>query len=380
MPDNIQDLFFSPEPKPPVEIIIDRSRLQAHRDCPLYCKLDMMTEKSLKQPVQGDADASYWTHEEFCFLTDLGLDPEKIVALATDHDANRMRDVGIAFHDVMAQYIAELLAMDVMDDTDALEDLALAADSRFQPDLLHCAKLTGPKFKLWATSYISHEKQYSYRLPRYGPNREDVLLTTKPDLVLYGGTAQELECPDWKSGWGMAGHEFQAAFVSTVLWRSMEDVHQVTWKPFGARKGQWGTFYQYRSESERPWQMTLGDAEAMILSHVRDYVTETEWLPTPGEKRCGWCPFRSACPAPRSCPEIEQDRVAYAEATTVLESALKARKAVLKADYEAHGPIQTKDGAWYLKVTSDRPTFRLRKGTPEYLGEAEAIPDTGAEE
>ena len=101
------------------------------------------------------------------------------------------------------------------------------------------------------------------------------------------------------------------------------------------------------------------------------YIQEDEWAPTPGYERCAWCPYTDLCPAERICADIEEDRVAYAEATGKVARELKARMKIMKADCEAHGPILLEKGYYGTNVISSRPTFGLKPGKPGYVGDVE---------
>lgn len=364
------DVLLSPRPTTPT-ITIDRSTLQNYLMCALYCILERMREKAAKAIAKDEHEDAYWTATEVGLAQSLGTGPVLLVAIHNDRDANRMRDVGTAFHDVMREYISDLIATGTRSSPDMLADLALAGPARFQPDLLHCAKMTGPKFAIWPGSYISHEKQYAYRLEGYGPQREDVLLTTRPDFVAYGNNPRELRCPDWKSGWGMAGMDFQAMFVALILWKALEDIQKVIWIPLHARKGKWGKHYEFIDGAVAPWEENLADCEAVVKRAVIDYLTEDEWKPEPGYRRCQWCPYSDICPSPAMPEQLAEDPVAFADATAVVERNLKTRKLNIKAYTDAHGPLQTEDGWWGTTVMSQKPTFRLNKGTPDYLGEEE---------
>ena len=366
------DALYGPKPPPAVTTVtIDRSTLQNYLQCPRYCILERMTEKVSKAAAKGEPEDNYWNNAEMDLWDGMPYEPPYLLVLHDDEDHNRMRDVGLAFHEVMREYIGDLLATGTRSSPDMLADLALAGPARFQPDLLHCAKMTGSKFAVWPGSYISHEKQYAYRLEGFGPKREDVLLTTRPDFVAYGNNPAELRCPDWKSGWGMAGHDFQAMFVALVLWRSLEDIRKVIWIPLHARKGKWGRHFEYIDGEVAPWEENLADCEAVVKRAVIEYLLEDEWKPRPGYQRCAWCPYADICPAPGVPEALAEDPVAYANATAVLERDLKTRKSNMKAYTEAHGPIQTEDGWWGTSIMSTRPSFRLNRGTPSYMGEEE---------
>lgn len=322
----------------PAPITIDRSTLEDFLTCPLMCHL------KATQPID-------------------------------DADRKRPARIGTAFHDVMNQYISELVATGERGSVDHLSALALAAPAQYQPEVLHCAKLTGARLHFNRQTYIAHEKQYSYKLDRYGPHGEDVILTCKPDLVTWGNSVKEIENPDWKSGWG-EGHDFQALFYAVVLWRSLEGIERVTWRPFRARRGTWGK-PQVFGLGDGLLETSLPEAEAIVKSAVIDYCQRdphdpTEWKPDPGFERCRWCEYMVMCPGARSTQIDKSPEEALAEYAR-LKQCLASRAKELTAHAKANGPICLNDGKnkhwWGLGILSQKPMWGLRKGEPGYLGE-----------
>ena len=329
------------KPKP---ITIDRSTLEVFLSCPLRCHLRET------QPVE-------------------------------DADRKHAARVGQAFHDVMDQYISELVATGERGGVDHLSALALAGDARYQPELLHCAKLTGARFRFWRQSYIAHERQYAYTLPAYGPHGEDVILTCRPDLVTWGGSVKEIEIVDWKTGWG-EDHAFQAMFYAVVLWRSIEGIERVTWRPFRCRKGTWGKPEVFGMQGGFI-ETSLPECESIVKAAVMDYCRRAEsvlaeddgWPADPGVERCRYCEYVRQCPADAESA-IEVAPEAYLAFYLRDQQDLKNRAAELTAYAKANGPI-CHDGYWWgQNIISSRPTWKLNKGEPGYLGDD----DEGADE
>ena len=80
-------LFEPPVPAKVPTITIDRSRLQAHRDCPLYCKLDSMTERAMKDRANDDADWEHWDEFEMELCDSLFENyTDDLIAAHLDHD------------------------------------------------------------------------------------------------------------------------------------------------------------------------------------------------------------------------------------------------------------------------------------------------------
>lgn len=313
-----------PPPKPP-EIIIDRSALEAFMSCPLRFKLRK------EQPIP-------------------------------DADRDRMALVGVEFHSIMEQYISELLADNERHNTENLVALASGGDARFQPDLVHCAHLTGPRVTIWATSYISHEKQYAYRLPKFGPRGEDVLLTCRPDLVTYGSDSSEVIVRDWKTGFGKTGFGFQSMFYSVVVWKAHEGIERIAWQPFFCRFGRWGKRDEYDVAQ-------MAENENIIKTAVIQYLQEEDYAPNPGGERCRWCEYHKQCPVNDSYFDIDDTPTDYLQAYIKLGAGVKAMKKKLDAKAKATGPICL-DGQWYgADPIRDRVTYRLNKGSPGYIGE-----------
>lgn len=313
-----------PEPKPVIEI--QRSDLELYLRCPLQYRL-------LKE--HGDED----------------------------HDANRPREVGIEFHRIMAEYISHLLASQQTRDPDELIRMAIGGNPRFQPELVHCAHLTAPRVGVWATQYINHEEKYAYVLPNFGPHGEDVALSCELDLCMYGDGPGEVRITDWKTGYGKTGFDFQAMFYVTVLAHSREGVDVATWQPFFCRFGTWGKREEFDAEK-------LHESEGIIKQAAMDFLSEEDWLPTPGAERCKWCAHWEECPVGHDAMGVEDDPVGYANATAMLKLELAKRMANMKAHVIATGePIQTDDGWYGVNVLSQRPQFGLNKGTPGYIGQ-----------
>ncbi len=274
-----------------------------------------------------------------------------------DADANRMRDIGVAFHEVMKDYIQELVDARQAHDTPSLKALAAAAPAKYQPDILLLADLTGPRVRVRHMDYISHETQYAYVLPKYGPAGEDVALTCCPDMVTRGRQPNSLWLPDWKTGYLREGFDFQAMFSAVVMWRSLQDIEHVTWHPFFCRFGSWGPRFEFD-------EAQLAEAEIIVQQAIMDYLTENEWLPTPGERRCGWCPYTEKCDADRRFGDIGKSPEQFALATLKVEAELKDRVKAQKAWVHGHGSIVV-DGQWYGEThLTEKVVCRWRKGEP----------------
>ena len=315
------------KPRTVPEIILDRSELGLYLSCPFQCKLNR----------EGK--------------------PE-------DHDLSRPALVGIAFHAVLAEYVTELLQRGERSDPDALADLALAGPAKYQPDLLHLAKLTGPRLRIHRTAYIAHEQQYAYKIPNLGPAGETVVLTCRPDLVMYGEAPESLWLPDWKTGWGKSGFDFQAMFYSVVAWRAHEGIESVCWQPFHCRFGTWGPRFEFDAQR-------LAESEAIIQRAAMDYLIEEDWSPTPGMERCRWCPFTEKCGADRRFPEIDKNPEGFLQGFLKAEASVADMKKALVAKYNASGPIRH-DGRkkWGVKPPSTRRTYGLyEEDDPECVGE-----------
>lgn len=325
MSTSLYDAIMAPPQRP--EIVVQRSELERHVSCPAQARFER------DQPI-GDADTE------------------------------RLRDVGIAFHAIMAEYIDELLQSGQRHDPASLIALASAGDAALQPDLLHLAKLTGPRVSMYRPLHISHETQYAYNLAAYGPKGEDVVLTCCPDLVMQGNSPSSLWLPDWKTGWGKSGFEFQAMFYAVVMARSHEDIDEITWQPFFCRFGTWGPRHIFGPGE-------IDEAEAIIKQAIMQFLTETDWAPNPGSERCRICPYVERCDAERRFSDIEASAEDFARGTIKLEHELKARHDAMKAWVKGHGPIEL-DGQWYgANPMKEKVTYKWNKGSPGFLGEDE---------
>lgn len=284
---------------------------------------------------------------------------------AEDADLKAAANQGIEFHRIMDEYVTFLLTTGERRNADALKDLALDGTPAFQPALVEMATLTGQRVTIWTPEYISHEKQYAYRLVGFGPKGEDILLTCRPDLVLYGREGPEaLYLPDWKTGRGRTGFEFQAMFYAVVLWRAHEQVKSVTWQPFFCRFGSWGPRLEYD-------EAALAEAECIVKRAVIDYLQEEEFAPTPGTERCRWCPYTEHCDADRRFPDLDKDPEGFLGAYIALQARLKDMGTALRAKAKAIGAIQLDDEYFGTKILSDRPQTKLHKGKPGYIGSDE---------
>jgi len=283
-------------------------------------------------------------------------------AKGEDADLHRAANVGIEFHAIMADYISLLLSTGERRNPGALLDGALGGRADYQPELVEMATLTGQRVTIWTPEYIAHEKQYAYRMPGCGPKGEDVLLTCRPDLVLYGREGPEaLYLPDWKTGRSKTGFDFQAIFYAVVLYRAHEQVKSVTWQPFFCRFGSWGQRFEYD-------EAALGEAENIIKRAVMDFLQEDEFAPTPGIERCRWCAYTELCDADRRFPDVDKDPEGFLGAYIALQARLKDMATALKAKSKAIGPIKGDDCFYGLKILSDRPQTKLHKGKPGYIG------------
>lgn len=320
----------------PAAITIDRSTLEDFLTCPLLAHLRKT------QPVE-------------------------------DADLKRLARLGNAFHDVMKQYVTEIVEGNLRGGVDHLKAIALAGDARYQPELLHCAALTGAKIHIWPQSYISHEKQYSYKLDRYGPHSEDVILTCRPDLLAWDGSVKAIDCIDWKSGWG-EGHDFQAMFYAVVIWKSIKGVERVTWRPFRARKGTWGKPTVF-GLGDSLLETSLPEAEAIVKSAAMEYMqclAMDRWTPDPGSERCQWCDHLSECPVEVGPnPDIRQDPEKFLAHYMKDQELRKKHAKLLTAYVKANGPIQHDGYTWGHWLLSQKPVFGLRKGEPCWAGQQE---------
>jgi len=363
MPDLYEQIVAAgKKPKPQEVIRIDRSNLDVYAKCSFWAKAQLLAEIYERWECSGDLDYSdqWWLSKFELEAQDIPVDYRK----RPDADADRPANVGVAFHAVMAEYIDELLASGDSRSPEALCQLAVAADARYQPELLHLAKLTGARISIWQPSYVAHEKQFSYTLERFGPRGEDVVLSCRPDLGVRGYGKGEIKIVDWKTGWSR-NFGLQPMFYSVVTWRYIEDVEQVTWQPFYCRRGSWGKPYVYNLQD-------LEANEHIIKSAVGQMLTEEEWAPQPGFERCQYCSIKHHCNAERRYADIDTDRVAFAGATEKMQAEIADRIKTMKANVAANGPIQVDDHYWGVNVISQRATFKRNKGEPGYLGEEES--------
>lgn len=276
-----------------------------------------------------------------------------------DADVDRLRNVGSAFHDIMRDYLSDLLATQQRADPDALRDRAASGPADLQPDLNWCAKLTAPRVGIWQVSYVSHETQYAYKVPNLGPHGETVVFTCQADLLERGDTPSEFRIRDWKTGWAKSGHEFQAMFYAVVIARSLENCKSVTWQPFYCRFGTWGRAEVFEPED-------IDAAEGVIRGAAMDMLSDTTHDPNPGFERCRICAYVELCDASRRFADIETNPEAFAAGTQKLAEELKARYKAMTAYVKGHGPILL-DGEWYgANPIKDRVTFRWNKGTPAF--------------
>lgn len=308
------------------EIVLDRSELELYLRCPLWCK------QNRESPID-------------------------------DFDADRMKFVGIAFHAVMAEAIRCALE-DGANFAEALKGEAAGAPAHYQPDLNHLAGITALKFRPKRFNYISHERQYAYRLPQFGPKGEDLILTCRPDYVAHDEECEGLYLPDWKTGWGTEGFNFQAMFYSVVMWRSHENIKRATWQPLFCRRGAWGK----RQVFDEP---ELEQAEIALKRAAMDYLSEDSWLPTPGSQRCRICPYVEKCDAHQRFGDIDKNPEAFLLGYMKLKEELGARAAALTAKVGKTGPISTDGHWWGASPFSSRVSFRLNKGAPDFMDDSE---------
>ena len=331
---SLMEILSKPTPKPK-EILLDRSELETYMLCPLMCKLRR------EQPIE-------------------------------DTDLERMKFVGIEFHNILEQWMDEWLAADGYLDVSALVGLALNGDPRLQPDLQMLAKITAYKLRrLHRSDYISHEKQYGYRIKNFGPHGESLVLTCRVDALFRGGREGHYWIPDWKSGWGVENFGFQAMFYSVVIWRAIEDAISVTWQPLLCRRGSWGEKRTF-IDGDNGLEMNLVEAENVIKAAAMRYVLETEWKPTPGTERCRWCNYSEQCDAEKLCGDVDSDPEGFLLGTMKLIEQVDHRKDALKAKCQAVGPICA-DGKWYgADPIKSRIVYGINKTAPDMLVEPPA--------
>lgn len=278
-----------------------------------------------------------------------------------DADLDAPMDTGAAYHALMEQCLDEWIeGQDRHPLAENLMALATAAPPRFQPTILKLAETTGHRLnRLWRMSYIGHEIQYARRLERAGPHGEDVLMTCCLDYLAYDGEPDCYLCLDWKSGWSDIGEDFQAMFYATVLAGAIEGARQITWQPFYARRGRFGTRYTFYAQPEG-WQIGYDQAHAVVMQATMDLLTDTDFAPRPGIARCRMCPHVARCDADRVYHEIDGDPAAFVAASAKLDAELEQRTIAAKAYVEANGNIDLGDGTeWGYDPIASRRTYKV---------------------
>jgi len=362
-------ILKSTKPAKPI-IRIDRSNLDTYLKCPLQAKAQIYAEiyeRTGEGGMIGDDD-KWWAQR-----LDYKASSPEFYRKVIDADLDRPAQVGIEFHRIMAEYIEEMLNSGEGKKPEALEQLALAGDPRFQPQLLHMAKLTGPRIYVDVGTHIASEQQFGYTIDNMGPRGESVALSCRPDWVCRGYGPGEIRMPDWKTGWGR-DFGLQSPFYAVVASKFLSDIQQVTWQPFYCRQGSWGKPDVYDEKG-------LADAENIIKAAAVRMLGETDWNPTPGVERCRYCRIKGVCTAEKRYGEIDKDREGFARGTEKLQAEVADRIKVMKADFQANGPIQVDGHKWEVNPISQRPQFKITKaGQSSCIGEDDEPANAAHEE
>jgi hypothetical protein len=288
------DTFFGPGASAQLESqhptrYLDRSDLQAFAVCPHQGQLRK------KHPESGE------THDELPVTGDL---IHKLAEQAIEACDKNLQEAADYFTNELPKTRPDL-----------------------QPDILRAGKYLAIELRRFGTNQLLlSEEQISRTLLPETEDAGELLITTKPDVVLATSKAETIIVLDWKSGWlertnSEAKDDFQTCVICWCLFAKypVETIH--FWY-INTRKGT-----RAYARIERSDELNL---QARILETARlfDEGCDDAW---PSEAKCSICPVIKWCKlAEEICKELDGDPKTYIDNTVVLAEVLKRREGVMK--------------------------------------------------
>jgi len=276
---------------------IDRSDIEAFAICPLQGKL--------KKEHEGEIEL----HEP---LPETGKIVHGIAEVAIKSNNFDLQEA--------ADYIAEELPK-------ARPDL--------QPEILRAGRHLANRLR-WsrATQVLICEEQITRSLISESNTRGEILITTKPDLVLATNKPDTIIIIDYKSGWKertnqQARDEFQTCVICWCLKAKYPHINEIIFRYWQTRTGDVAMAYidlEAVVGGTKDLPLTQEDAfQARIFEAVKYYLDGNgeAW---PSEAKCAWCDVAQWCKyAKEIVKDCKKDPVGFAANTLVLQEIVSRR-------------------------------------------------------
>lgn len=277
---------------------IDRSDLEAVADCP--------HQGQLRKQHEGECE----TYDPLPVVGDI---VHKIAAHA------------IKFCDYNLQEAADMITQEL--------PKALGRTD-LQPDVIRAGKhLAHELLRFRVNQVLLSEEQITRSIMPATIDTGEVLVTTKPDLVLATNKLGTILNLDYKSGWlqrtnAEAKDAFQTCVICWCLFGKYPDIQTIHFWYLETRR--WTRAYAKITRDEED------NLQARIFEAIALYRNGTDdaW---PSEAKCAICPVCKWCKfAVEICSELNGDPKAFVDNTIVLDEVLKRRHEAISA--------ATKDG------------------------------------
>lgn len=326
------DAFSTPKAE-----YIDRSDLEAFGICPL--------QGQLRKQHEGE----YETHDP---LPEAAKIVHSIGAVAIKSCNRDLQEA--------ADYIANELPK-------ARPDL--------QPDVLRAGRFLANRLR-WSRArhvLMADDEQISRTIIPASKNRGELIVTTRPDLVLATDKPDKIVIADTKAGWKdrtnqEARDEFQTCTICWTIKGKFPHIRYIDFNYWQTRKNTIARAYIDLEQvvggtQKEPLTQELA-FEQRIFEAARLYIegVDDAW---PNETKCSMCPVLKWCKyAEEVCKELDGDIEGYVDNTVVLAEVLKQReKAISEATKD--GRILYGSGGYFddspKKKSPRRVSFKAQK-------------------
>lgn len=180
-------------------------------------------------------------------------------------------------------------------------------------------------------------------------SRGPVRLTGELDLLLATPSKEEVEVPDWKSGykhWTASDIEqsFQFQFYAALVFRTYQSVNRVRVRVFMPRKGTSTSYVEFRRDQMYVIESRLKSAVDICLKH-RDAKDASEVPAWPLPEKCAICPAAPYCKlAHRPELDFKLDEAAYLAQYVAMQAAADRMADVMAVAVRQQGREIVGDG------------------------------------
>jgi hypothetical protein len=263
--------------------------------------------------------------EAFASCPHQGQLRKKHPELQETHDELPM--AGTFVHD-LAKTAVEACDKDLQEAADYIDNELPKGRPDLQPEILRAGKYLAIQLRQYRVQQVlmCDDQQISRTLIPESTQAGELIITTKPDLVLATRDVETLHVLDYKGGWlersnADAADEFQTCVICWCLFAKYVEVQKIHFWYIQTRKGT-RAYARIGREQELNFEARIFEA-----ARLYDEGCDEAW---PSEKKCSICPVVTKCRyAEEICAELNGDVKAFVDNTIVLEEKLARRQKVI---------------------------------------------------